>query len=91
MLNNSEETTQIKLYKEIVLFFHNVFTNIVLISNSGHTFMPNNETFLPRYKMDTPHLVFPAVNAKESTYRTVLVQNEGTTPILYDMEKDESR
>ena len=53
--------------------------------------MPNNETFLPRYKIDTPHLVFPAVNAKESTYRTVLVKNEGTTPIMYDLEKDNTK
>lgn len=58
---------------------------------SGHTFMPNNETFLPRYTLDSPTLVFPAVNAKEATYRTMLLNNTGTTPIFFDVEKDPTR
>ncbi|XP_053386703.1 cilia- and flagella-associated protein 65-like isoform X2 [Mercenaria mercenaria] len=57
---------------------------------AGHTFMPNNETFLPKYSLDSDNLVFPAVNAKESTYRTILMTNTGTTPILFDLEKDPS-
>lgn len=57
---------------------------------TGHTFLPNNETFLPRVFLDSCNLVFPAVNAKESTYRTILMQNMGTTPILFDLEKDPS-
>ncbi|XP_071101269.1 cilia- and flagella-associated protein 65-like isoform X1 [Haliotis cracherodii] len=60
------------------------------VSCTGHTFMPNNETFLPRYDVNSPKLVFPAVNAKESTYRTLCVRNTGTTPILFDVEKDPS-
>lgn len=56
----------------------------------GHTFMPNNETFLPKYVLDSEHLVFPAVNAKESAYRTLMMTNMGTTPVLFDMEKDPS-
>ncbi|XP_076448439.1 cilia- and flagella-associated protein 65-like [Babylonia areolata] len=55
---------------------------------SGQTFQPNNETFLPQYQLDTHRVVFPAVNTKESTYRTVLVTNTGTTPIMYDLAKD---
>ncbi|WAR10588.1 CFA65-like protein [Mya arenaria] len=57
---------------------------------TGHTFMPNNETFLPRYTLDSAQLVFPAVNTKESTYRTLLMTNNGTTPILFDLQKDPS-
>ena len=53
--------------------------------------MPNNETFLPKYMMDSDNLVFPAVNAKESTYRTILMTNTGTTPIMFDLEKDPSK
>lgn len=60
------------------------------LSCTGHTFMPNNETFLPRIILDSANIVFPAVNAKESTYRTVLMKNTGTTPILFDVEKDTS-
>ncbi|XP_064598008.1 LOW QUALITY PROTEIN: cilia- and flagella-associated protein 65-like [Liolophura sinensis] len=54
----------------------------------GHTFMPNNETFLPRYTLDDSRVVFPAVNANEATYRTILLTNTGTTPIMFDIEKD---
>ena len=53
--------------------------------------MPNNETFLPRYTLDAAKLVFPAVNAKEATYRTLLMRNTASTPILFDIEKDPSR
>ncbi|KAL4217273.1 hypothetical protein ACF0H5_023724 [Mactra antiquata] len=58
---------------------------------TGHTFMPNNETFLPKYSLNSELLVFPAVNAQESTYRTLLMTNTGITPILYDIEKDANR
>ena len=58
------------------------------VTATGHTFMSNQETFLPRYHLDSPQVVFPAVNATESTYRTVLLSNTGTTPILYDFDRD---
>lgn len=54
----------------------------------GQTFMPNQETFLPRMNVDVNKLVFPAVNTNEATYRTLLLSNMGTTPILYDFESD---
>ncbi|KAK7484650.1 hypothetical protein BaRGS_00024058, partial [Batillaria attramentaria] len=57
---------------------------------TGHTFQPNNETFLPRYDLDSPRVVFPAVNSKETAYRTVLLTNAGTTPLMYSMQKDPS-
>ena len=62
-----------------------------LSSATGHTFQPNNETFLPQYQLDSSHVVFPAVNTKESTYRTVLLSNTGTTPIMFDIAKDPSK
>ncbi|CAC5365950.1 unnamed protein product [Mytilus coruscus] len=55
---------------------------------SGQTFLPNNETFLPRFTLDTSRLVFPAVNTKESAYRTLQMRNTGTTPIFFDVQKD---
>jgi hypothetical protein len=48
----------------------------------------NNETFFPQYQLDTSQVVFPAVNAKESAYRTVVLSNTGTTPIMYNLAKD---
>ncbi|XP_052236731.1 cilia- and flagella-associated protein 65-like [Dreissena polymorpha] len=62
----------------------------VTLNCAGQTFMPNNETFLPRYTLDAAKLVFPAVNAKEATYRTLLMRNTASTPILFDIEKDPS-
>ena len=58
---------------------------------SGHTFLPNNETFLPRYILDPEDLIFPAVNANESTYRTLVLSNVGTAPLLFDFDKDPDR
>ncbi|XP_050388962.1 cilia- and flagella-associated protein 65 [Patella vulgata] len=55
---------------------------------TGHTFMPHHETFWPRYTLDNPKVVFNAVNTQESTYRTILMTNTGTTPIFLDMESD---
>lgn len=57
---------------------------------TGHTFQPNNETFLPRYKLDSSHVIFPAVNSKESAFRTVLLTNTATTPLMYNLAKDPS-
>ncbi|XP_013412505.1 cilia- and flagella-associated protein 65-like [Lingula anatina] len=62
----------------------------ITLQTTGHTFMPNNETFLPRVTLDTEKLVFPAVNTNEATYRTLLLSNVGTTPVLFDFEKDKS-
>lgn len=59
--------------------------------STGQTFQANNETFLPRLTFDTSHLVFPAVNTKESTYRTILLTNNGTTPIMFDVLKDPTK
>ena len=50
--------------------------------------MPKHETFLPRFMLDSSRVVFPAVNTSEAAYRTVLLSNTGTTPILFDFEKD---
>lgn len=60
----------------------------ITLTCTGQTFQPNNETFLPEYVLDSPHIVFPAVNTKETAYRTVLLSNTGTTPIMYNLSKD---
>ena len=52
---------------------------------SGHTFLPGNETFLPRQALLPQVIVFPAINAGESAYRTVVLGNLGDTPITYDL------
>ncbi|XP_041477861.1 LOW QUALITY PROTEIN: cilia- and flagella-associated protein 65-like [Lytechinus variegatus] len=56
----------------------------------GQTFQPNNETFLPRYTLDTKKLVFPAVDIGDSIYKTLLLSNAGTTPIHFTIPDDPS-
>ncbi|RUS91152.1 hypothetical protein EGW08_001065, partial [Elysia chlorotica] len=51
----------------------------------GHTFMPGNETFLPRQAILPQVIVFPAINSGESAYRTLVMGNMGDTPITYDL------
>ncbi|XP_071497349.1 cilia- and flagella-associated protein 65-like [Diadema antillarum] len=60
------------------------------VSAVGQTFQPNNETFLPRYTLDTRKLVFPAVDIGDSIYKTLLLSNEGTTPIHFNIPDDPS-
>ena len=62
----------------------------ITVTATGNTFLQNHETFLPRCSIDTKKVVFPAVNSKESAYRTVHLTNTGPTPILFDFEKEES-
>ncbi|CAG5126792.1 unnamed protein product, partial [Candidula unifasciata] len=50
-----------------------------------HTFMPNNDTFLPHAVIEPRVVVFSAVNTGESTHETLLMVNTGDTPILYDL------
>ncbi|KAL5005595.1 hypothetical protein ScPMuIL_016753 [Solemya velum] len=57
---------------------------------AGHTFMPNNMTFLPKFTLDSTQLVFPAVNAKEAAFRTLLMRNTGTTPIMCNIQRDKN-
>ncbi|GFR66876.1 coiled-coil domain-containing protein 108-like [Elysia marginata] len=51
----------------------------------GHTFLPGNETFLPRQAVLPQVIVFPAINTGESAYRTLVMGNMGDTPITYDL------
>ncbi|XP_070569847.1 cilia- and flagella-associated protein 65-like [Ptychodera flava] len=60
------------------------------LNTVGHTFQPGNETFLPRFTFDAQKLVFPAIDTNETTFRTFLLTNTGTTPIHYAFERDPS-
>ncbi|XP_077997157.1 cilia- and flagella-associated protein 65-like [Glandiceps talaboti] len=58
------------------------------LNTIGHTFQPGNETFLPRFNFDSQKLVLPAIDTKETVFRTLLLSNSGTTPIHYAFESD---
>jgi len=57
---------------------------------AGHTFMPNQEVFLPKYQLDPLEMAVSVVNPNEATYRTVYFENIGPTPILFELDKDTS-
>ena len=58
---------------------------------SGNTFQPNHMPFTPCYRLDSRQVVFNAVSVKRNTYRTVLLENSGTTPIMFHMTSDSDR
>ncbi|XP_006820550.2 cilia- and flagella-associated protein 65-like [Saccoglossus kowalevskii] len=60
------------------------------LNTVGHTFQPGNETFLPRFTLDSKSLLFPAVSPNETIFKTLLLTNNGTTPIHYAFEPDPS-
>jgi len=57
---------------------------------AGHTFLPNHEAFLPKYKLDPLEMAMSVVNPNEATYRTVCFENTGPTPILYELDNSPS-
>jgi hypothetical protein len=58
------------------------------VSAVGHTFQPNNETFLPKLTFDAQKVVFPAIDSGDSFYKTILMANDGSTPIHYSLLED---
>ncbi|XP_022101804.1 cilia- and flagella-associated protein 65-like isoform X2 [Acanthaster planci] len=60
------------------------------VSAVGHTFQPNSETFLPKLTLDAQKVVFPAVYSGDSFYKTILMTNNGSTPIHYMLPKGPS-
>jgi len=54
----------------------------------GHTFVPNQEVFLPKYQLDPLEMAMSVVNVNEATYRSVCFENIGPTPILYELDND---
>ncbi|XP_035248497.1 cilia- and flagella-associated protein 65 isoform X2 [Anguilla anguilla] len=53
----------------------------VTVRVSGHSFQPGCEHFTPRFSLQRPLVVFPAL--AEVCYRTVLLQNEGDLPLAF--------
>ncbi|XP_015214914.2 cilia- and flagella-associated protein 65 [Lepisosteus oculatus] len=51
---------------------------------SGHSFLPGHQHFIPRYVLHRPQVVFPALN--QESYRSILFQNTGELPIIFNLE-----
>ncbi|KAJ8350300.1 hypothetical protein SKAU_G00254300 [Synaphobranchus kaupii] len=55
----------------------------VTVRVSGHSFQPGSEHFFPRFSLQRPLVVFPAL--AHVCYRTVLLQNEGDLPLTFSL------
>ncbi|XP_077974570.1 cilia- and flagella-associated protein 65-like [Styela clava] len=58
------------------------------VSVSGHTFSGKNNTFLPNVEIGANELTFAATPDNEDSYRTMLLKNNGTTPVLYQFNQN---
>ncbi|XP_063674986.1 cilia- and flagella-associated protein 65-like isoform X4 [Bolinopsis microptera] len=55
---------------------------------TGETFEPGHEPFLPRYETDTSAILFPPALPDQPVYRTLLLRNQGDTPMSFVFEDD---
>ncbi|XP_067843127.1 cilia- and flagella-associated protein 65 isoform X2 [Heptranchias perlo] len=56
------------------------------VNVQGHTFQPGHEHFIPKYVLDSPEVVLPAVIEKGTTYRTLLLKNTGNMLITFSLD-----
>ncbi|XP_061081714.1 cilia- and flagella-associated protein 65 [Conger conger] len=60
----------------------------VTVRVSGHSFQPGCEHFTPRFSLQRPLVVFPAL--AEVCYRTALLQNVGDLPLAFSLGSEGS-
>ncbi|XP_055727921.1 cilia- and flagella-associated protein 65 isoform X2 [Salvelinus fontinalis] len=53
----------------------------------GHSFQPGREHFIPRFSLQRPRVVFPALSLV--SYRTVLLENIGDLPLVFRLDPEE--
>ncbi|XP_029557900.1 cilia- and flagella-associated protein 65 isoform X2 [Salmo trutta] len=53
----------------------------------GHSFQPCREHFIPRFSLQHPRVVFPALSLV--SYRTVLLENMGDLPLVFRLDPEE--
>eukprot|EP00795_Rhopilema_esculentum_P013350 gene13350-4200_t len=58
---------------------------------TGHTFPQKSETFLPDCEFNTRNLIFSPVTTINSSYKTLLLTNNGKNPVDFAFDEDESR
>uniref|UniRef100_UPI00398E9F00 cilia- and flagella-associated protein 65 isoform X2 n=1 Tax=Pristiophorus japonicus TaxID=55135 RepID=UPI00398E9F00 len=56
------------------------------LSVQAHTFRPGHEHFVPKFILDSPEVLLPAVNEKGTTCRTLLLKNTGDMLITFSLD-----
>ena len=55
---------------------------------TGETFETGNEPYLPRYQTDSAALLFPPAVMDQPVFRTLMLRNNGDTPMMFSFEDD---
>ncbi|XP_018410429.1 PREDICTED: coiled-coil domain-containing protein 108 [Nanorana parkeri] len=59
----------------------------ITLRTRGHTFQLGQGHFVPSCVLDSPHMVFPPVRQDMHTYRSLLLQNTGSTIMTYAIDQ----
>ena len=60
----------------------------VSVQARGHSFIPGTEAYLPRALFDPANVIMPSAPVGHEVYQTVVMINNGNSPIAYDFHLD---
>eukprot|EP00106_Octopus_bimaculoides_P000217 XP_014767659.1 PREDICTED: coiled-coil domain-containing protein 108-like isoform X2 [Octopus bimaculoides] len=61
----------------------------VTVNCSGNTYPVQHQMFVPQYTLqDSAVIRFPSVDMQSSGYKTLIICNNGSSPLLYQFDKD---
>ena len=55
----------------------------------GRSFIPGTEAYLPRALFDPPTIIMPSAPVNHEVYQTVVMTNNGNSPIAYNFQLDD--
>lgn len=58
----------------------------ISVQARGHSFIPPAEAYLPRAVFEPANIVMPSAPVGYRVYQTVLMINNGNSPIAYDFQ-----
>ena len=60
----------------------------VSVQARAHSFIPGSEAYLPRAVFDPANIIMPSAAVNHKVYQTVVMINNGNSPIAYDFQLD---
>lgn len=61
----------------------------ISVQAKGHSFSPTTEAYLPRALFNPVNIVMPSATVGHKVYQTVVMVNNGNSPIDYDFQLDQ--
>lgn len=65
-----------------------VITSKYVCVCAGNTFPANVEHFVPHCEFDSSSIALDAVAPNQVSYQTVMLTNNGSTPILFEIDRE---